>query len=86
MRGLQWERCLIYMNDICFGLDFGQALENLSMVLVKLMAAGLKLEPSKCNLFQDRSKFLSHIVSSDGSDKLEAIENLPNPQNVTDVQ
>ena len=44
----------------------------------------------KCMLSQDRVKFLGHIVSQKGikidPEKLEAIENLPEPNNIFDVR
>ena len=37
LRGIQWERCHVYLDDIiCFGKVFSQSLENLSQVLLKL--------------------------------------------------
>ena len=91
MRGLQWEKCLIYLDDIiCFGSDFDSALENLTSVLYKLMKAGLKLKPSKCQLFRDRVKFLGHVVTPEGvecdPDKLEAVAAWPNPKSVGDIR
>ena len=52
---------------ICFGNTFEVALENLSIVITKLVEAGLKLRPSKCCLFQDKVQFLGHLVGYDGS-------------------
>ena len=46
-------------------------------VFERLQAAGLKLKPSKCRLFQRRVGFLEHIVSEDGIEtdpqKIEAV-------------
>ena len=52
LRGLHWERCLVYLDDIVvFGRNFEQALENLELVFDRLASAGLKLKPKKCALF-----------------------------------
>jgi hypothetical protein len=91
LRGLQWERCLVYLDDIiCFGSDFDGAKENLKMVLQKLKNAGLKLKPKKCNLFQKKVAFLGHVVSQEGvecdPDKIDAVKHWPVPTNVTEVR
>ena len=56
----------------------------------KLAAAGLKLKPSKCELFKSRVTYLGHIVSKDGMEtdakKIEAIKNWPVPKIVTEVR
>ena len=47
------ECCLLYLDDlIVFSSSFEQHLQRLEVVLSKLEAAGLKLKPSKCCLFQ----------------------------------
>ena len=81
LRGINWERCLVYLDDIIvFGRSFDQALTNLVQVfeclrqaltnLVQvfecLRQAGLRLKPSKCSLFQNSVKFLGHVVSKEG--------------------
>ena len=56
----------------------------------KLEHAGLKLKPSKCELFQWQIIYLCHIVSAQGiatnESKIEAIKKWPTPTNVTEVQ
>ena len=91
LRGLQWERCLVYLDDIIsFGKNFQDCLDNLSLVFQKLRSAQLKLKPSKCSLFQERVKFLGHIVSPDGiecdPEKICDVDKWPVPKNVTDVR
>ena len=54
---------------------------RLEAVFERLAAAGLKLKPSKCELFQTSLKYLGHIVSEKGiatdPTKIEAIRNWP---------
>ena len=56
----------------------------------KLEQAGLKLKPSKCELFQRQIIYLGHIISAQGiatnKSKIEAIKNWPTLTNVTEVQ
>ena len=55
----------------------------------KLEQAGLKLKPSKCELFCRQITYLGHIVSAKGiatnEGKVDAIKNWPNPTTVTEV-
>ena len=63
LRGLQWERCLIYIDDILiFGATFAETLDNLQAVLMRISQFGLQLKSSKCELFQTELPFLGHIV------------------------
>ena len=56
----------------------------------KLREAGLKLQPSKCQLFKTSLLYLGHIVSEDGirtdPRKVEAVHQWPVPVTVTDVR
>ena len=48
LQGLQWEMCLIYIDDIIvFGSDFDEHMDRVKQVLTRLEAAGLKLKPEK---------------------------------------
>ena len=49
--GLQWKRCLVYLDDIIIcGRTFEEHLSNLRAVIECLKQAGLKLQPTKCAL------------------------------------
>ena len=56
------------------GRPFEEHLNNLSMVLARLQAAGLMLKPEKCNFFQKEVLYLGHIVSEQGVN--------PNPEKI----
>ena len=83
---LHW--CIIYLDDIVvFSKDLVSHLERLKAVFWKLEEAGLKLKPSKCELFQRQLAYLGHVISAEGvatdEGKIEAIKNWPTPTNVT---
>ncbi len=79
LNGLQWNTCLIFVDDvIVFGKTFEEHLARLSQVLKRIIAAGLKLKPSKCHFFRKSVVFLGHLVSKDGV--------LPDPSNVERIQ
>ena len=85
---LHW--CIIYLDDIViFSKDLASHLERLKAVLQKLEEAGLKLKPSKCELFQWQIVYLGHVISAQGvaSDdgKIEALRKWPTPTKVTQI-
>ena len=86
---LNW--CLIYLDDIIvFAKTQQEAITRLGTIFQKLREAGLKLQPSKCELFKTSLLYLGHIVSEDGirtdPKKVEAVLQWPVPMTVTDVR
>ena len=86
---LSW--CVIHLNDIfIFSKDLAGHLERLEAVFQKLEEAGLKLKPSKCELFQWQITYLGHIISAQGiatnESKIDTIKKWPTLTNVTKVQ
>ena len=91
LAGLQWEICLIYLDDIIvYGNSVGQMLTRLETVLTRIRNARLKLKPDKCVLFQKQVKFLGHVVSSEGvstdPEKVSAVSQWPVPLDVHQVR
>jgi hypothetical protein len=79
VKGLQWETCLIYLDDIVvYGSDFDKSIVTLRVVFERIRLTKLKLKAEKCSLFQEEVCFLGHTVSEHGI--------LPNPDNVAKVQ
>ena len=86
---LHW--CIIYLDDIViFSKDPASHLKRLEAVFWKLEKAGLKLKPSKCELFQRQLAYLGHVISAKGvatdEGKIEAIKNWPTPTTVMEVR
>ena len=90
LQGKNWERCLVYLDDIIVFGRSDQALTNLVQVFERLRQAGLRLKPSKCSLFQNCVKFLGHIVSKEGvscdPDKIDCVRNWETPKCVTEIR
>ncbi|GFS65421.1 retrovirus-related Pol polyprotein from transposon 412 [Nephila pilipes] len=71
LRGLSYEACLVYLDDIIIvGRTFEDHLRNIRRVLEKLKMAILKLNPFKCNLFRREVGYLGHIISDEGVKKI----------------
>ena len=86
---LNW--CLIYLDDIIvFAKTQQEAITRLGTMFQKLREAGLKLQPSKCELFKTSLFYLGHIVLEDGiitdPKKVEAVRQWPVPVTVTNVR
>ena len=91
LMGLHWQTCLVYLDDIIvFSKTFETHLVRLEEVIDRIGAAGLKLSPKKCRLFQSEVVFLGHVVSKDGistdPSKIEAVHSWPKPKSVKEVR
>jgi RNase H-like domain found in reverse transcriptase/Reverse transcriptase (RNA-dependent DNA polymerase) len=78
LQGLQWETCLVYIDDIIvYATTFEQHIARVSQVLERIKQAGLKLRPDKCQMLQTEVVFLGHVVSKDGVK--------PDPTNISKI-
>ena len=65
---LHQDWCIIYLDDIIvFSQTPEEHLVRLWAVFNKLKAAGLKLKPSKCELFRKQINYLGHVVGHKGN-------------------
>ena len=83
--------CLIYLDDIIvFSHTEEEHLERMRVVFDRLREHGLKLKPSKCEVFKTEINYLAHHVSKEGvqpSKKiLESIAQCPPPDTYTKVK
>ena len=64
--------------------------DRLNHVLSKLVHAGLKLTPSKCNFYVREVHFLGHVVSAEGAatdpNKISAVVDWPTPTSGMDIR
>jgi transposase InsO family protein len=91
LRGLHWKTLLIYLDDvIVFSNSLEEHCDRLAEVFQRLRSAGLKLKPSKCELFRTKVNYLGHVVSSQGvstdPDKVKAVQEWPTPQCLTQLK
>ena len=91
LTGLNWNICLVYMDDIiCPASSFAEALVRLRTLFDRLKSAGLKLSPKKCHLFRKEVEYLGHVISSKGVQtdprKISAVQEWPTPTSVTEVR
>ena len=83
--------CLIYLDDvIIFSWTEEEHLERMRVVFDRLREHGLKLKPSKCDVFKTEINYLAHHVSKKGvlpsKKNLEAIAECLPPDTYTKVK
>ncbi len=67
LRGLIYRICIAYLEDvIVFSKQRTSHLDDLRTVFLRLRFAGLKLKPSKCQLFRDEVLYLNHVINASG--------------------
>ena len=86
-----FEILLIYLDDLLvFSETFEEHLQHLDYVLTTTEKHGLKLKPSKCQLFRDEAPYLGHIISAEGvatdPEKVKTVEEWPTPVTVKQLQ
>ena len=91
LRGMQWERAVLYLDDIIIFSDtVSEHMIRLEEIFQRLQKANLMLKPAKCHFFQRQVEFLGHIVNAEGVStdphKIEAIVNWEVPKRVKDVR
>ena len=83
--------CLIYLDDmIVFSETPEEHLLRMCVVFNRLREHGLKLKPSKCDVFKSEINYLAHHVSKEGvqptKNNLESIAQCPPPDTYTKVK
>ena len=83
--------CLIYLDDVIVFSEMPEEhLQRMCVVFDRLREHGLKLKPSKCNVFKSEINYLAHHVSQKGvlplKKNLESIAQCPPPDTYTKVK
>ena len=83
--------CLIYLDDVIVFSDTPEEhLRRMCVVFDHLREHGLKLKPSKCEVFKSEINYLAHYVSQKGvlpsKKNLESIAQCPPPDTYTKVK
>ena len=82
---------LCYLDDILvYSSTFEEQLERLDRVFDRLREHGLKIKPSKCELFRPEVRYLGHKVSREGVQtdpgKIEVVRSWPTPRNLKELR
>ncbi|UYV72318.1 hypothetical protein LAZ67_9002614 [Cordylochernes scorpioides] len=90
LRGLKWDMCLCYLDDIVvYGSTFKEHLTRLYKVLRCIQQAGLCLNYKKCHFASRQITILGHVVNEFGTqpdpEKVKAIVHFPKPRNIRAV-
>lgn len=85
LRGIQNEKCLIYLDDIIiFSTSLQEHISRLREVFNRLRKANFKVQLNKSEFLRKEVAYLGHIVTPDGvkpnPDKIQAIKNFPLPK------
>ena len=83
--------CLIYLDDVIVFSEMPEEhLQRMRVVFDHLRKHGLKLKPSKCDVFKSEINYLAHHVSKKGvrpsKKNLESIAQCPSPNTYTKVK
>ena len=89
LEGLSGTVCL--MDDVLvFRANQEEDNSRLTAVLERVQAAGVTLNPDKCEFHRKSVKFLGHLIDEEGikadPEKTSAITKMPTPQCVTDLR
>ena len=81
----------LYLDDILIiGKTDQEHLNNLSAVLQRLAAAGMKLKPEKCSFMMTEVEYSGHKISAKGlqstNQKVRAVTEAPRPTNVSQLK
>lgn len=85
LRGIQNERCLVYLDDIIiFSVSLQEHITNLRHVFQRLRESNFKLQLDKSEFLRKEVNYLGHVITPEGikpnPDKISAIIKFPIPK------
>lgn len=91
LNGLIGQMCQAYIDDVTvIGTTFKEHILNLRAVFSRFRQFGMKLKPSKCDLFKTQTDFLGRHITKDGisvnTDQVKIIKEWPRPENVKQLR
>lgn len=91
LRGLTWNIVLAFLDDILvMGKSFKDHWNNLQIVFDRFRQYGLKLNATKCLLFQKEVEFLGRKVNKTGlaigDQYIEAVKNWKTPATAKEIE
>lgn len=91
LRGIQNEKCLVYLDDIIvFSTSLQEHIQRLRDVFTRLRKANLKIQLDKSEFLCHSVPYLGHIIGKDGvrpnPDKIEIIKKFPVPKTSRDIK
>lgn len=91
LRGLQHEKCFVYLDDvIIFSTSLQEHIERLREVFERLRKAGLKIQLDKSEFLHKEVAYLGHIITDRGvmpnPDKVEAVLKYPLPKTRREIK
>jgi hypothetical protein len=91
LEGISYDEALPYLDDTCI---HSKDLEGHYVAMREVFDAyrhtGLKIQPSKCHLFQAEIEYLGHFISKDGVSRVpkyvQVVQKWPLPKNKTETR
>ena len=86
-----FEFLLVYLDDLLvYSKTFEEHLGHLDRLLQKIIDAGLKLRPDKCQFLRRQVTYLGHTISAEGvscqEGKVDAVKEWPIPKSTTELR